>query len=188
MLGDIAVGRLHVAGHDARDGLLAEVVEEEGIDGLGCVRGIGICRCRGDVELHGALAVGDGDIVDAEPGPAGCDLNRIVALIHEVGTGNGLAWSFLRRVEGGSVAIDRQIDHLVAIQSVIADGDGVFAAFGSRIGKGDLGIALRQFEGFAFRILPIFDEFAILVGSAFGFHLSSCLGSSRDESAYRQHQ
>ena len=37
MLGDIAIGRLHVAGHDARDGLLAEVVVEEGIEGLGSV-------------------------------------------------------------------------------------------------------------------------------------------------------
>ena len=123
MLGDVAVGRPHVAGHDARDGLLAEVVVEEGIDGLGSVGGIGIRRCRGDVELHGTLAVGYGDVVDAEPGPAGCKHNRIVALIHKVGADNGLAWTFLCRVEGGSVAIDRQINHLVAIQSVVANGD-----------------------------------------------------------------
>ena len=147
MLGDVAVGRLHVAGHDARDGLLAEVVVEEGIDGLGCIGGIGVHRCLGDVELHGTLAAGYGDIVDAEPGPVGSDLDRIVALIHEVGSDNGLARSFLRRVEGGSVAIDRQIDHLVAIQSVVADGDGVLAAFYSRVGKGDFGIALCEFEG-----------------------------------------
>ena len=172
MLGDVAVGFDHITCHDARDGFLAEIVIEEGIDLLGGLGGVGIDRCMGDIELHSArTAAGDTDVVDEIPGPVGGDLNGVVARTHDEGTYLYLTHARDRCLERTGAAIDGDINRLFSPLAVVADIDGIFSILSSRVGKGDLGIVFLHSQCLSTRILVVFNQFTVLVGGILGLQL-----------------
>ena len=148
MLGHVTIGCCHITSHHTRDGLLAEVVVEEGIYLLGSLGCLTIDRSCSDIELHRArTTAGNTDIVNQIPSPTGGNLNLILASIHDKGTDFCLIDSFRSSLECGCIAIDREVNDLVTPLTVIADIDRKFTTICSIVFEGDLAIALFHGKG-----------------------------------------
>ena len=150
MLGDITISCCHITSHDARDGLLAEVIVEESIDFLGSIGSIGIDRSLCNIELYPArITTGDADVIDAEPSPVRRNLDGVFSFVHDERAHFGFFDNLVASLEIACCTINSYIDHLGAIESIVTDIDGILTTFSCCVSKGDFGIVLSEFEGLA---------------------------------------
>ena len=142
MLGEIALGvGVHVAGHHARNGLLAKVIDEEVVE-LDGGRGCRFCDWSvAEVECLGFVSL-DFDVVEVNPAPAIGDGDGVFAGCEVHDCFNVGKFALVGHVEchrrGGSANFDVVNLGSTVIVHVV-ENDGVFACFfDGHLGKSDV--------------------------------------------------
>ena len=187
VLRHIAVGRRHVARHDARYGLGAEVLVEEGIHEPGGIGGFRVDRCGGDIESERGIVALYPHIVDVVPCPIGCYGQRVAALFHVEHAHLHLAVAV--EAELGACFIHTAVHHFLAAYAVAGYIDQVLAAFIQIHSHGEARIVFGHAHGLPARVHIVGHHFAVAHLCVLRFYL--VLGrrsAAQAEQRSRHHQ
>ena len=148
---------------------------EERIERFCCIGSLGVDRCIGNVEFQRAATLSNADVIDAEPGPTGCDDDGVCALVHHESAHFRFFPDSVACLEGIVGPIDRHIDHFSTIKRVVTHMDDVFPTLHGIIDKSYPGVFIDQFKCLPAGILAVPDERAVGVVRILGFQLGAVL-------------